>query len=90
VDLNAAQPLRLYYGNPAAPSPDYDFKAELPSTLDESVSRFELGPQLLNPAYEAPPAPLYERAPWLIYALTAAASLALLAILRSLVFDVDA
>jgi hypothetical protein len=43
----------------------------------------------LNPAYEAPAAPLYERAPWLIYVLTAAASLALLAILRSLVFNVE-
>lgn len=87
VDLGAAQPLRLYYGNPSAAAPDYDFKAGLP--LDESAPRFELGPQQLNPAYAAPPAPLYERAPWLIYVLTAAASLALLAILRSLVFDVD-
>lgn len=90
VDLGAAQPLRLYYGNPAAPAPDSQLTAELPHTLDESVPHFELGPQLLNTAYEAPPAPLYERAPWLIYALTAAASLALSAILRSLVFDVDA
>jgi hypothetical protein len=88
VDLGAAQPWRLYYGNPAAPAPDYEFTAGLPHTRDESVPHFELGAQLLNPDYVAPPAPLYERAPWLIYVLTAAASLALLAILRSLVFDV--
>lgn len=85
----AAQPLRLYYGNPAAPPPDYNPKVEAPQPLDESVSRFELGPQQLNLSYEAPEPPLSEQAPWLIYVLTAAASLALLAILRSLVFDVD-
>ena len=92
VDLSAAtaQPLRLYYGNPAAPAPDYNLTAEPPRTLDESVPLLPLGSQQLNPAYEAPPAPLSERAPWLIYVLTAAASLALLAILRSLVFDVNA
>jgi hypothetical protein len=84
----AVQPLRLYYGNPNAPAPDYDLKAELLHPLDESVPRLALGPQQLNPSYEAPPVPLYERAPWLIYVFTAAASLALLAILRSLVFDV--
>jgi hypothetical protein len=87
VDLGAAtaQPLRLYYGNPAAPAPDYDLKA----TLDETVPLLQLGPQQLNPAYEAPEPPLSEQAPWLIYVMTGAASLALLAILRSLVFDVD-
>jgi hypothetical protein len=91
ADLGAAsvKPLRLYYGNPAAPAPGYDLKAELPQTLGESVPSFELGPQQLNPAYEAPQAPLSQRAPWLIYVITAAASLALLAILRSLVFDVE-
>jgi len=85
----AAQPLRLYYGNPAAAAPDYDLKVELKHPLDETVTLFELGLQQLNPAYEAPQPPLSERVPWLIYVLTAAASLALLAILRSLVFDVD-
>ncbi len=91
VDLSAAaQPLRLYYGNPAVAAPDYDLKAEMPRTLDESVAHLDLGPEQLNPAYEAPQAPLSERAPWLIYVVTAAASLALLAILRSLVFDVNA
>jgi hypothetical protein len=91
ADLGAAsvQPLRLYYGNPAAPAPGYDLKAELPETLDESVPSFALGPQQLNPAYEVPQAPLSQRAPWLIYVITGAASLALLAILRSLVFDVE-
>jgi hypothetical protein len=87
VDLGAAtaQPLRLYYGNPAASAPDYDLEAELP---DESIPHLKLGPQQLNPAYQAPQAPFSEQAPWLIYVLTGAASLALLAILRSLVFDV--
>ena len=91
ADLNAAtaQPLRLYYGNPSAPAPDYDLKAELPDKLDEAVPLLRLGPQQLNPAYEAPEPPLSEQAPWLIYVLTGAASLALLTILRSLVFDVD-
>ena len=82
-----AQPLRLYYGNPAASAPDYGPRAELPDTLDESVPLLQLGPQQLNPAYEAPEPHLSEQAPWLIYVITGAASLALLAILRSLVFD---
>jgi len=91
ADLNAAtaQPLRLYYGNPAAPAPDYDLKAELPDKLDETVPLMQLGSQQLNPGYEAPEPPLSEQAPWLIYVMTGAASLALLAILRSLVFDVN-
>ena len=90
ADLSAAQqPLRLYYGNPAAPAPDYNPEVEVPQPLDESAARFKLGPQQVNPSYEAPEPPLSEQAPWLIYVLTAAASLALLAILRSLVFDVD-
>ena len=91
LDLSAAtaQPLRLYYGNPAAPAPRYDPRADVPDNLDESVPRLELGSQQSNPAYEAPEPPLSERAPWLIYMVTGAASLALLAILRSLVFDVD-
>jgi hypothetical protein len=91
VDLGAAtaQPLRLYYGNPAAAAPDYDLTAELPDTLDETVPLLQLGPQQFNGSYEAPEPPLSEQAPWLIYVMTGAASLALLAILRSLVFDVD-
>ncbi|MDA0204377.1 MAG: DUF3999 family protein [Acidobacteria bacterium] len=91
ADLSAAtaQPLRLYYGNPSAPSPDYNLKVELPDKFDETVPLLQLGPQQLNPTYEAPEPPLSEQVPWLIYVLTGAASLALLAILRSLVFDVD-
>ena len=68
-----AQPLRLYYGNPAASAPDYGPRAELPDTLDESVPLLQLGPQQLNPAYEAPEPHLSEQAPWLIYVITGAA-----------------
>lgn len=87
VDLGAAaaRPLRLYYGNPAAAAPVYDLDEELSA---DAIPHLDMGPQQLNPAYQAPQEPLSERAPWLIYVLTGMASLALLAILRSLVFDV--
>jgi hypothetical protein len=85
LDAASAQPLRLYYGNPKASAPDYGLDVELSG---ESAPHLEVGPQQPNPVYEAPQAPFSQQWPWLIYVLTGAASLALLAILRSLVFDV--
>jgi hypothetical protein len=46
--------------------------------------RLALSAQLPNPIYSPEPKPFSERAPWLIYVVLAAASLALAAILLSL------
>jgi hypothetical protein len=91
VDLNAVVkgPLRLYYGNPSARAPEHDVEAGLPRSLDEGVSRLLAGVQQFNANYQEPPPPLNERAPWLVYVVLGVVSLALLLILRSLVFDVD-
>ncbi len=91
IDLDSVTegPIRIYYGNGDAPAPNYDFGASLPAELGEDIVPLFVGLQTNNPTYQAPEPPLTERAPWLIYVVLAAASLGLLAILRSLVLDVD-
>lgn len=91
VDLDAVVkgPLRLYYGNPAARAPQYDLEEALSPNLDEGVSSLFAGVQQFNANYQEPPPPLNERAPWLVYVVLGAVSLALLMILRSLVFEVN-
>jgi hypothetical protein len=75
-------PLRLYYGNPRALAPRYDLAVRIPA--NSGALRVMLGPQRSNPIYRPEPKPFSERAPWLIYAVLAAASLALAAILLNL------
>ncbi len=79
-----ARPVKLYYGNPDAEAPHYDFEREVPLVLPQPSEPAQLGEQVRNPTYEPPPASLSERAPWLIYLALAAASLALLAVLALL------
>ena len=76
-------PLRLYYGNPGASPPRYDFEATVPLTPPEGVTPAFPNGQQENPEYEPPAAPLTERAPWAIYLVLAVASLAILALLRN-------
>jgi hypothetical protein len=78
----AAGPLRLYYGNPRALAPRYDLAVRIPTS--SNALRVMLGPQRANPIYRPEPKPFSERAPWVIYAVLAAASLALAAILLNL------
>jgi hypothetical protein len=78
----AAGPLRLYYGNPRALAPRYDLAVRIPA--NSGALRVVLGPQRSNPIYRPEPKPFSERAPWVIYAVLAAASLALAAILLNL------
>ncbi|MGO9095965.1 MAG: DUF3999 family protein [Bryobacteraceae bacterium] len=81
----AAAPLRLYYGAARALEPRYDMAARLPADLSSHPPiRLALGPQRDNPVYRPEPQPFSERAPWLVYVVLAAASLALAAILISL------
>lgn len=77
-------PLRLYYGNPKAEPPHYDFERNLPAQLDPPPERLTLGPREENPEFVPPPLPLTERLPWLIYAVLGAVSVALAAMIVSL------
>jgi hypothetical protein len=76
-----AGPLRLYYGNPAADPPRYDFERTLPATLKPAPQAVPLEERQPNPSYQPPPLPLHERAPWLVYAALSLASVALLVLL---------
>ncbi len=48
-----------------------------------------LGPERDNPIYTPEPKPFSERAPWLVYVILAAASLALAAILANLLHTAE-
>ncbi|HKO45533.1 MAG TPA: DUF3999 family protein [Pyrinomonadaceae bacterium] len=79
-----ALPLRLFYGNPKAEAPHYDFENELPAKLANRPVRIEVGPATQNPGYEPEPLPFTERVSWLIYIVLAISSLALALILWKL------
>lgn len=79
-----ALPLRLFYGNPKAEAPHYDFENELPTKLANTPARLEVGAATQNPSYEPEPLPFTERVSWLIYIVLAISSLALALILWKL------
>jgi hypothetical protein len=78
-------PIRVFYGNRRAMAPRYDLAARLPAELRPAPVRLTLGPERENPIYRPEPRPFSERSPWLVYVVLGAASLALAAILLSLV-----
>jgi hypothetical protein len=79
----AQAPLRLYFGNPRAESPQYDFARNLPTVLPAAPARLELGARQENPSYVPPPLPLTERWPWAIYVVLGAACLVLALVIAS-------
>jgi hypothetical protein len=79
-----AQPLRLFFGNEKIAAPHYDFENELSARLAKEPVHSQLGEVLANREYIPEPKPLTERAPWLIYLVLAASSIALGFILFSL------
>jgi hypothetical protein len=79
-----AAPLFLYFGNPAATAPHYDFAATLPAVLEPPPLRGSLTELRKYHDYQPPPRPWSERWPWLVYVVLSAASLALLGILTLL------
>jgi hypothetical protein len=90
-DKQYALPLRLYFGNPQATPPNYDFARTLPARAPQEPAQVSLSGQVeRNPAYQPPPLPLSEQWPWLIYVVLGAASLVLLAILAVLARQVMA
>jgi len=78
------QPLHLFFGNPKATAPHYDFEKELPARLSREPTRSEVAAVANNPDYRPEPLPLTERIPWLVYVVLAVSSLALALILISL------
>lgn len=62
-----AEPWRLYAGNPSAEQPHYDFARGLPAKLAQPPLAASLGEPVANPQYTAPPLPLAQRHPWLVY-----------------------
>jgi hypothetical protein len=81
---NLKGPLRLYFGNPAALPPEYDFARNLPPKLESQPERLKLLPRESNPSYIPPPKALTERWPWLIYVVLSGVSLALGGIIMGL------
>jgi hypothetical protein len=73
--------LRLYFGNPRAQEPRYDFASTLPATLDPAPLRTDLGVRQANPDYRPPAKPWTERWPWLVYVVLGVASVVLLVLL---------
>jgi hypothetical protein len=67
ADSQSAEALRLYFGNPKAFTPRYDFGRNLPARLEPAPIRRALGPRQQNPEYVPEPKPLTDRWPWLIY-----------------------
>lgn len=79
-----SEPLRLFFGNANVTAPHYDFEKELPARLSKEPINSSVGAPLPNREYKPEPLPLTERAPWLIYLVLAASSIALGFVLFSL------
>jgi Protein of unknown function (DUF3999) len=77
-------PLRLYFGNPNAQPPHYDFAANLPPQVDPPPLRTALEALVENPVYRPVPKPWSERWPWLVYLVLGLAGVVLLGILAAL------
>jgi hypothetical protein len=73
----AGWPLRLYFGNPKAGAPHYDFERDLPARMQGLIGQVSTGALVTNPDFKPEPLPLTERVPWLIYVVLTASSLAL-------------
>jgi hypothetical protein len=74
--------LRLYFGNPTAGAPGYDFASTLPTKIEATETRLsDERHQQPNPVYQPPPKPWTERMPWLVYVVLGVASAVLLGLL---------
>ena len=79
-----AQPLKLFFGNPNAAAPHYDFEKELSARLKTPAGLAIVASFAGNPDYQRPPLPFTERMPWLIYLVLTISSVTLALILLSL------
>lgn len=80
---HAGRAVYLYYGNPKAESPHYDFAGNLPARLAPEPSRAKLGPREENPDYQPEPLPFTERWPWAIYVVLGSVGLVLAVMIAS-------
>ncbi len=78
---DAQGPPRLYFGNPNAPAPGYDFARTLPAAIEPAPAETTLGARQANPDYRPPPKPWTERYPWAVYVVLGVASAVLLGLL---------
>ncbi len=74
-------PLKLYFGNPEAISPNYDLEKRLPKTFDPAAAKVEVGPRETKPSYDPPEPYFSERHPSAIYVELAYACLVLAGLL---------
>ena len=79
-----SNPLLLFFGNPKATAPHYDFEKDLWASSALAPIRSQAGAVVNNADYRPEPLPLTERVPWLIYVVLAVSSIALAMILISL------
>ena len=76
--------LRLFYGNPRAEPPNYDFARNLPLKLSVEPARVFYGNIQRNPEFVPPPLAFTERFPWLIYVVLSSVSVILAVMIVSL------
>ena len=74
---------RLFYGNPNASAPNYDFARNLPAQIKPAPTRATLAIYKKNPDYTPAPKPFTERLPWLVYVVLAGLGLILAGIIAS-------
>jgi hypothetical protein len=84
ADAAAARHLRLYFGNPAAEAPRYDFAASLPPQPGAAARPGAVGRGHPQPRLHPTPRPWTERFRWLVDLVLVLAGLVLLAILAAL------
>ena len=75
---------QLFFGNPNAELPNYDFARNLPAKLTPPPARSELKTAASNPNFVPPPPPFTERFPWLIYVVLGSVSAVLAGVIVSL------
>ena len=83
----AEGPVRLYFGNPDAAAPGYDYARNLPDKLDAEPAKTTPGEVAANPTYQPPPkppVPLTERSPATTYVVFGLVTAILLGILGML------
>lgn len=74
---------RLFYGNPNASAPNYDFARNLPAKIKPAPTRATLAIYKENPDYTPAPKPFSERLPWLVYVVLGGLGLILAGIIAS-------
>ncbi len=75
---------QLFFGNPRAELPVYDFARNLPAKLAPPPARSELNAAARNQNFVPPPLPLTERFPWLIYLVLGSVTVVLAFVIVSL------